>query len=154
MMKKGKCNKYKSEKHHQLQKTAIERQNNRIIKLLDVLQKQDLSLDKVENKLIKNLISGRVFSTETCTDIINCEKTGQEIYENMIKERLHPESTTKVFDPVKKFLLNVFKNAAKKNKVKMPDRVLQLSDDANLWRKIAIISAARQIDHRDVVGAF
>ena len=61
------------------------------------------------------------------------KKTGEEIYENMIQERLYPESTTKVFDPLKKVLLKVFKNAEKENKVKMPDRVLKFSDNANLW---------------------
>ena len=62
----------------------------------------------------------------------------------MIKERFLSESTS--FDPVKKLELKVCKTAAKKNKVSMPDRVLQMSDDANLWRKIAIISSSRAID--------
>ena len=42
------------------------------------------------------------FSSEICTDNSNREKTGDEIYENMIQERLYPKSTTKVFDRLKK----------------------------------------------------
>ena len=71
----------------------------------------------------------------------------------MIKERFLSESTIKPFDPVKKLQLKVCKTAAKKNKVNMPDRVLQLSDDANLWRKIPIISSSRAFD-LEIIGHY
>ena len=72
----------------------------------------------------------------------------------MIKERFLSESTIKPFDPIKKLQLKVCKTAVKKNKVNMPDRGLQMSDDANLWRIIAIVSSSRAIDLKEINGHY
>ena len=43
--------------------------------------------------------------------MVSCEEKGQKIYEAMIEERLKPNSVVKVFDPVKKLLLNTLKKS-------------------------------------------
>ena len=58
----------------------------------------------------------------------------------MVIERLQPGSTIGLFDSIK----NVT--------VKLKDRVIQLGDDANTWRKIAIISDSREIDRVNIIG--
>ena len=65
---------------------------------------------------------------------------------SMIHERMNKENPINVFEPVKKVMLKKFKKEGRTNKVKFKEREIQLGDDANLWRKIAIISASREID--------
>ena len=98
-------------------------------------------------------MTGKVFSEELCRYIMSCQERGKEIKQEMIKEMFLSKSTIKPFDPVKKLQLKVCKTAAKKNKVNMPDRVLQLSDEANFWRKIAIISSSRAFD-LEIIGHY
>ena len=57
-----------------------------------------------------------------------------------------------MFEPVKKMMLKTFKKEGRTNKVKFKEREIQLGDYANLWRKIAIISASREIDYNDMIG--
>ena len=54
--------------------------------------------------------------------MVSCEEKGQKIYEAMIEERLKPNSVVKLFDPVKKLLLNTLKKASKTNHIKLKDR--------------------------------
>ena len=81
--------------------------------MVSVLQQGDLGLDKAENPSIRNLITGKVFAKEVCEQVVSCEVKGKKIYEAMIEERLKPNSVVKVFDPVKKLLLNTLKKPAK-----------------------------------------
>ena len=113
MMTRGQANTSTSQSHHQLKDPVISRQNVRILKLVSVLQQGDLGLDKAENPSIRNLITGKVFAKEVCEQVVSCEEKGQKIYEAMIEERLKPNSVVKVFDPVKKLLLNTLKKPEK-----------------------------------------
>ena len=154
MMTRGQANTSTSQSHHQLKDPVISRQNVRILKLVSVLQQGDLGLDKAENPSIRNLITGKVFAKEVCEQVVSCEEKGQKIYEAMIEERLKPNSVVKVFDPVKKLLLNTLKKASKTNHIKLKDREIRLGDDANIWRKIAIVSNSRDIDYNDIIGNY
>ena len=65
---------------------------------------------------------------------------------------MNKETPINVFEPVKKVMLKTFKKEGRTNKVKLKECEIQLGNDANLWRKIAIISASREIDYNNSIG--
>ena len=69
----------------------------------------------------------------------------------MIKEQPQPDSTVGIFAPVKKLQLNCFKKHLKAP-VKLKNRIVQLGDDANIGRKMAIISKSREIDTNKIIS--
>ena len=73
----------------------------RILKLLDVLKSHKLGLENKQYHPIKNVVTGKVFPQEASQQIADCEKNGDEIYDDMIKERLQPHSTIGIFALVK-----------------------------------------------------
>ena len=70
----------------------------------------------------------------------------------MIKERLQPDSVARIFAPVKKLQLNCFNKNFRKTPAKLKDPVVQLGGDANIWRKMAIISKSREIDCNKIIS--
>ena len=70
----------------------------------------------------------------------------------MVKERLQPDSTVGIFARVKKQQLNCFKKHLRKTPDKMKDRIVQLGDDANIWRKMGVISKSREIDCSKIIS--
>ena len=89
-----------------------------------------------------------------CEELCNSEQIGRKIYDEQEKEMLQPASTVGVFDPIKKVKLKTFKSCNAKTKVKLKDRTIQLSEDANLWRRWAIISSSRDVDGDTIMGNF
>ena len=114
LLEQGQVNKRSTRTHHQVSKPYVDRQNDRILKLLTVLQHHDLGLAKEECSSIKNLITDNVFEADVAQAVVNCEQVGNEIYDQMVLERLQPGSTIGVFDPIKKVQLKTFKQASKK----------------------------------------
>lgn len=93
----------------------------------------------------------KVFPQEASQQIVDCEQNGHKIYGEMIKERLQPHSIVRIFAPVKRLQLNFFQKYLRKTLVKLRDHIVQLGDDANFWRKVAIISKSREIDCNKIV---
>ena len=63
----------------------------------------------------------------------------------MIKEQLQLDGTVGIFVPVKKLQLNCFKKHLRKTPIKLKDNIVQVRDDANIWKKVTIISKSRKI---------
>ena len=137
--------------HHQLRNPYVNRQNSRIISLVSVLARHDLGLEKSENRL-KNLFTNQVMTEEPTLEIMNCEAIGSKINDEMIKERLQKDSILPVFSSIKKVMIKTFKRGRSKKRIQLQDRVIQLPDDANLWRKIALIPSSREFDYDNIIG--
>ena len=116
------------------------------LSLVSVLERHDLGLEKSENRL-KNLFTNQVMTEEATLEIMNCEAIRSKINDEMIKERLQKDSILPVFSSIKKVMIKTFKRGRSKKRIQLQDRVIQLSDDANLWRKIALISSSREFDN-------
>ena len=70
----------------------------------------------------------------------------------MIKQSLQPDITVGIFAPVEKLQLNCFKKHLFETTVKLEDGIVQLRGDANIWRKMAIISKLREIDGNKIIS--
>ena len=111
---------------------------------IENLQEHELDLHQV----------GQVFPEEMCKELCNSEQIGRKICDEQEKERLRTDSTVGIFDPTNKVKLKTFKSCNAKTKVKLKDRTIQLSVDANLWRRWAIISSSRVVDGYTIMGNF
>ena len=74
MMNRGNAANFSSTKHHQFTKAFTERQNKKVLSLLEVLNTHDVNFN-ADQCLIKNLVTGQVFPENVCNDVINCENT-------------------------------------------------------------------------------
>ena len=74
MLEQGQVNKRSNRIHHQLGKPYVDRQNDRILKLLTLLQQHDLGLTKEECSSIKNLVTDKVFEADVAQTVVNCQR--------------------------------------------------------------------------------
>ena len=74
---------------------------------------------------------GKYFHKRYHNKIVDYEKNGDKIFDEMIKEKLQPDITVGIFAPAKKLQLNSFKKHLRKTTVKLKDRIVQLGYDAN-----------------------
>ena len=65
---------------------------------------------------------------------------------------MQPDITVGIFAPVEKLQLNCFKKHLFETTVKLEDGIVQLRGDANIWRKMAIISKLREIDGNKIIS--
>ena len=121
-------------------------------RVLDVLTSHKLGLENKQYDHIKNFVTGKVFSQEAPQQIVDCEKNGDKIYDEIIQERLQPDTVGIFTQTVKKLQLNCFKKQLCKLPDKLKGRIAQLGDDANIWRKMAVISKSREIDCTKIIS--
>ena len=152
MINKGLVSSSSQSKHHQLSKPYVHQQGMRTLKLVDVLKLLELGLENKQYHHMKNFAPGKVFPQEVSQQIVDCKKNGDKIYNAMIKEQLQHDSTVGINAPVKKLQLNCFKKNLRKTPVKLKDRIVQLEGDANICRKIAIISKSTEIDCNRIIS--
>ena len=133
-------------KHHQFRTAYEHRQGLWILKLLDVLKSHKLGLKNKQYHHIKNFFTGKVFPHKPSQQIVGSEKYGDKSYREIIKERLQTDITARIFAPVKQLQVNCYKKHFWKTPVKLRDCILWFKDDANIWRKMAIISKLWEAD--------
>ena len=93
---------FSQSRHLQLNTPYVYRQRIRVLKLLDVLKSYELGLESKQYHHIKSFFTGKVFPQETSQQVVYCEKNGDKIYDEMIKERLQPDCTVGIVAPIKK----------------------------------------------------
>ena len=67
--------------------------------------------------------------------MLNSEKTGMELYEQFVMERLQPDSNVEIFSPLKRANMRICKNANKSRNVKVHDKIVELRSDCDLFGK-------------------
>ena len=80
------------------------------------------------------------------------EKIGDMVYKKFIDERLKPNSTKLIHEPLKKVMLNTCKSSIKPKKLKINDKTKELRGNCNLFARCALIRGQRDIGMKVVVG--
>ena len=124
-----------STKHHQLNNAYIRRQNEAVNSLLQVLE-EHLSFSEISSPFM-NIITGQIYSDQITEDMLCFEKTGNMVYKQFIDERLKPNSTKSIHEPLKKVMLNTCKSAIKPKKLKINDKTKELRGNCNLFARCA-----------------
>ena len=89
-----------TEKHYQYTNAYIKRQNECVKSLLPVLESH-LSFSDISSPLI----TGQIFSNDISKDMLSFETTGMRVYKEFVDERLKPNSTKSINEPIKKVML-------------------------------------------------
>ena len=110
----GHIGKRSAGKHHQLSNAYINRQSKCVKSLLPVLQ-EHLSFSEVSSPFT-NIITGQIYSEKITEDLLSFEETGNKVYKQFVEERLKPESTKSIHEPIKKIMLQTCKSAIKAKK--------------------------------------
>ena len=88
-----------STKHHQLNNAYIRRQNEAVNSLVQVFE-EHLSFSEISSPFM-NIITGQIYSDQITEDMLCFEKTGNMVYKQFIDERLKPNSTKSIHEPLK-----------------------------------------------------
>ena len=99
-----------------------------------------------------NIITCQIYSDQITEDMLCFEKTGNMVYKQFIDERLKPNSTKSIHEPLKKVMLNTCKSAIKPKKLKINDKTKELRGNCNLFARCALIRGQRDIEMKVVVG--
>ena len=116
--------------------------------LLPVLQ-EHLSFSEVSSPFT-NIITGQIHSEKITEDLLSFEETGKQF----VDERLKPESTKSIHEPIKKIMLQTCKSAIKGKKIKVNDKTKELRGNCNLFASCALIQGKRHIDMRVIIGDY
>ena len=76
------------------------------------------------------------------------------VYNEFVEERLKPNSTKYINDPLKKVMLKTCKSAIKPRKIKVNDKTKELRGNCNLFARCALIQGKRNIDMKVIVGDY
>ena len=101
-----------------------------------------------------NIITGQIYSDQITEDMLCFEKTGNMVYKQLIDERLKPNSTKSIHEPLKRVMLNTCKSAINPRKLKINDKTKKLRGNCNLFARCALIRGQRDIDMKVVVGDY
>ena len=101
-----------------------------------------------------NIITGQIYSDKITEDMLSFEKTGNLVYKQFIDERLKPDSTKSIHEPIKKVMLNTCKSAIKPDKLKINDKTKELRGNCNLFARCALIRGQRNINMKVIVGDY
>ena len=95
----GQITKNPTWKHHQFNNAYIRRHNACIKSLLPVLESH---VSFAETSLpLTNIITDQIFSEDISKDMLSFEPTGMRVYNELIEERLKPNSTKSINNPKK-----------------------------------------------------
>ena len=130
----------------------IRRQNEAVNSLLQVLE-EHLSFSAISSPFM-NIITGQKYSDKITEDMLSFEKTGNLVYKQFIDERLKPDSTKSIHEPIKKVMLNTCKSAIKPKKLKINDKTKELCGNCNLFARCALIRGQRNINMKVIVGDY
>ena len=93
--------------------------------------------------------------------LLDCEAPPKEMIHRLhdcqefSKDSIMPiklDSTVGISAPVKNLQLNCFKKLLRITPVELKDCIVQLGDDANIWRKMVIIPRSREIDCNKIIS--
>ena len=78
--------------------------------------------------------------------MLSFETTGMRVYNKFVEERLKPNSTKSITDPLKKVMLKTCKSAIKPRKIKVNEKTKELRGNCNLFARCALTQAKRNIE--------
>ena len=140
--------------HHQLNNPYTQRQNKKVSSLLEVFERFHGLFDESNEGPIRNMITGQLFSDDICDDILKVETIGKKMYKDFIGERMKPDSTINIFDPLKKASIKTFKSANKSKSIKVNSKIVDLKENCNLFSRCAVIQEKRRIDMKELIGIY
>ena len=134
-------NKNKRDYHHQLSNVCSHNLTENIKKRSATLCYFNVSFESRDD-YIMNVATKAILPEEAEKDVMDQKHEGERLYNNYTDECIIGEKST--WDRMKKRKLKLFSLLAKKNKMALKDRVVQLKEEKNLMARFVITSRIRQ----------
>ena len=154
-MKARSCSQEKVKTHHQLTPSFLSTQRKKIERLQPILSDNSYLFADEDDKSIYNIITKAVVPDRFFPDIVLCESIGERCYEMFVEERMKPESTVSIWDPLKKLKLGTFSSMNKRIQSKVGSKVVEIKQSRGLLGRIALVSKSnRDFDLQEMIGSF
>ena len=144
-----------SKQHHQLNNSYTSKQNEWVVSLLRLFEKQNVSLSTNEkDTAFYNIMTGQIFSQAIYDDLIGAYNKGVKLVKMFAAERLKPNSKVGIFAPLKKAKVKNCKSANKGAEVKYKDKFATLKEENLFVSRIAMIRGSREVDMKSHIGQY
>ena len=138
-------------KYPDLSRARIQRDEEDIKSLLEMLQNIWLNPFSKESTDLCNMSTGAIVEPELISDVLNAREKGKEACEQFISERLSSSRSKKFFDSLPRIKLKSFDTASRK-KVKATNKEVMLKADKNLFCMMMLISQNQNLDMKHVLA--
>lgn len=122
--------------HHEFSTATTKHDEISIKQMLAYIQERDNPFDLLNNKKMRNFVTGKETSDEKSKYLLNCISLGQQAYEEFVKTRFKDKEKS-LFDPIKK--------TSKQHKI-CKDSTADIQKDTNNALHIIDIARARGYD--------
>ena len=136
-----------SERTSRLITKAMRRDEEDVKAIINIINESFIS--PFEEQELVSLSNGVLPTEKTTSDLLTAEEKGLSALNTFIGERL-VKQTTYFYEPIKKLKLSTFSNLKKSVKIKMQDKMVQLTAEKNIFRRIDMMSQHRNIDIKEI----
>lgn len=100
---------------------------------------------------IVSLSTGKAAPVKVATDLLEAQEKGNRAYADFKGERLEPNSTKSLFDPIPRMKLKTFTSVKEKKQAKSSHKETVLKADQRLFGQMLLISTKRHMDMQEVL---
>jgi hypothetical protein len=138
--------------HHELSEAKILEQDKHVLELKRTIEEFTNPFTNDCDQII-NIVTKVVLPDSAQKDIRNRNEIGQKQYEKFVAERVATNEVN-LWSPMKKLNLQMWSSANKKVTLKTANEIFELREDRTLFARMLIVSEARNIDLKQVVGPY
>ena len=136
--------------HHDLSPKCIQRDEENVKAIINVINENFIS--PFEEQELISFSSGILPTEKTTSDLLTAEEKGLSALNTFIEERLVKQATD-FYEPIKKLKLSTFSNLKKSVKIKIQDKIVQLTAEKSVFGRIAMMSQHRNIDMKEIFAS-
>ena len=133
--------------HHDLSPKRIQRDEEDVKAIIYVINENFIS--PFEEQELVSLFNGVLPTEKITSDLLTAEEKGPSALNTIIEERL-VKHITDFYKPIKQLKLSTFSKSKKSVKIKIQDKIVQLTAEKNIFGRIAMMSQHRNIDMKEI----
>jgi hypothetical protein len=143
----------KKKEHHNLSSTVLEREERHIKKLKETIERFTNPFTEPSSDLF-NLVTKVVVSDKIKDDLCSQSETGRKLAQTFVDERIKSNKVN-LWAKMKKTKLLTWRSNGKKVKVPLKDKVIELTEDRNLFARLMMVAKSRrEIDIKEAIKQY
>eukprot|EP00112_Aurelia_sp_Birch-Aquarium-sp1_P000923 Seg1091.3 transcript_id=Seg1091.3/GoldUCD/mRNA.D3Y31 product="hypothetical protein" protein_id=Seg1091.3/GoldUCD/D3Y31 len=123
--------------------------------MVSQLEANEELFSKTKDSSLYNFITKSEVQEIHRKDILTCESIGQAKYSEFVKERMAPDSTKGIWEPLKMLKLGTFSSMNKRTKVQAGKRIIELKQSRGLLGRLALVcKSSREFELKEMIGTY
>ena len=123
--------------------------------MVSQLEANEELFSKAKDSSLYNFITKSEVQEIHRMDILTCESIGQAKYSEFVEERMAPNSTKRIWGPLKMLKLGTFSSINKRTKVQAGKRIIELKQSRGLLGRLALVcKSSREFDLKEMIGTY